>query len=337
MDRTQGELVLVVDHDFRLVDAITDSQVRRAVVVGMSLDDPIKVLRDHGVSPSSPKPMTASVDTDPSVLLQWMREQDVQEIPLLDETQRVIGLVTRDDLVPNEALPLECIVMVGGYGSRLRSVAGDLPKALLPLGKRPLLEWLLDQLRQAGVQRVYLATHYKTELFVQHFGDGQNFGVEIRYLTEDQPLGTAGALSLLTTSDRPTLVVNGDLLTRLNFRAMLRFHHEHTANLTVAVCQHAVGVPYGIVTMNGLRVTGLVEKPTVQHFINAGIYLLDPQACRCIPSGVRYDMTQLINQLVREGRHVMSFPIWEYWVDIGDVENYQRAVHDVAEVFHEPA
>jgi NDP-sugar pyrophosphorylase family protein len=240
----------------------------------------------------------------------------------------VVDVALLNDLVKEEELPLRAVVMAGGYGTRLRPITEELPKPMLPIGDRPLLELTLQQLRDAGIKRVNLATHYKRDIIANHFGDGHNFGVKIRYVEEDQPLGTAGALGLIETSEDPLLVINGDVVTRVDFHAMLDFHRHHRADMTVAVRQHEVQLPHGVVETDGLAITGISEKPILRHFMNAGIYLLNPEMCRFVPSGRRYDMTDLISRLIAEGCRVVSFPIREYWLDIGQVEDYQKALRD---------
>lgn len=220
--------------------------------------------------------------------------------------------------------------MAGGYGTRLRPLTDDLPKPMLPVGTKPLLELIVEQLRVAGIRQVNVATHYRGEVITDHFKDGQDFGVEIRYVKEDQPLGTAGALSLLEESDEPLLVMNGDILTRVDFRAMLNFHREHNAELTVGVRQYEFRVPYGVVNTNGVDVTGISEKPVVRQFINAGIYLLNPLVRRVIPNGRPYDIPELIENLLKEKRCVVCFPIREYWLDIGKSDQYDQAKADMA-------
>jgi NDP-sugar pyrophosphorylase family protein len=178
---------------------------------------------------------------------------------------------------------------------------------------------------------VSLTTHYTGEVIAEHFGDGRKFGVEIQYINEDDPLGTAGALRLLERSDEPLLVMNGDILTKVDFRAMLHFHRDHKADMTVAVREHEVRLPYGVVeTDEAARITAIVEKPGVRRFINAGIYLMNRDACRGIPSGQPHDMPELIGRLVAEGRRVVAFPVHEYWLDIGSPEDYARAKEHVA-------
>ena len=156
-------------------------------------------------------------------------------------------------------------------------------------------------------------------------------GVDIDYVEEDQPLGTAGSLSLLQESDDPLLVINGDILTKVDFRAMVDFHHEHEAEMTVAVRPHEVQIPYGVVETDGAIITGITEKPTIRNFINAGIYLLNPNVCGLVPAGEKYDMPDLIQRLINEGRRVASFPVHEYWLDIGQIHDYEQAQADALE------
>ena len=220
--------------------------------------------------------------------------------------------------------------MAGGYGSRLRPLTEDLPKPMLPVGNKPLLELIVEQLKQAGIRQVNVATHYKSEVIAEHFKNGEAFGVDIRYVKEDQPLGTAGALSLIEEVDEPLLVMNGDILTRVDFRALLSFHREHKADLTVCVRQYEFRVPYGVIDTDGVLVKGISEKPMVRQFINAGIYLLNPQVRRLIPNGRPYDIPDLIERLLKENGTVVCFPIREYWLDIGKVDQYDQAKADIA-------
>jgi NDP-sugar pyrophosphorylase family protein len=294
----------------------------------MDLDSPVKTLLDRRAPTAHPTPLTASVGTSRADLLSMMNEYTLRHIPVVDESGRVVDVVLLDDLVREEELPLRAVIMAGGYGTRLRPITEGLPKPMLPIGDRPLLELTLQQLRDAGIKRVNLATHYKRDIIANHFGDGHSFGVKIRYVEEDQPLGTAGALGLIETSEDPLLVINGDVVTRVDFHAMLDFHRHHRADMTVAVRQHEVQLPHGVVETDGLAITGISEKPILRHFMNAGIYLLNPEMCRFVPSGRRYDMTDLISRLIAEGCRVVSFPIREYWLDIGQVEDYQKALRD---------
>jgi NDP-sugar pyrophosphorylase family protein len=262
-------------------------------------------------------------------LLALMRRHGVRHIPLLDARQRVAGLVLLEELVPEDRLCLQAVIMAGGKGTRLRPLTDNVPKPMLPIGNRPLLEHTIERLREAGVSRIHIATHYRPEKITEHFGDGRRFGVDVRYVTEPAALGTAGALGLLEGTDEPLLVINGDILTNLNIKAMLSFHIEHGADLTIAARPYGVQVPYGVIQCDGWSVRAIEEKPAYQFFVNAGVYLIQPGSLCHVPSGRVFDMTNLIERLLVEGRNVVGFPVHEYWLDIGRPPDYERAQLDM--------
>jgi NDP-sugar pyrophosphorylase family protein len=183
-------------------------------------------------------------------------------------------------------------------------------------------------LRDAGISHVNLTTHYRADEIASHFGSGESLGVDIEYVSEEKPLGTAGALGLIET-DAPVLVMNGDILTRVDFKAMHRFHDEHGADMTMAVRPYEARVPYGMVELEGSRIASIEEKPLARGFVNAGIYLLKPDACRLVSPGESLDMPQLIERLLADGRTVVGFPLREYWLDIGLLADYEQALVDV--------
>lgn len=328
IDQNGKGIVLITDEERLLLGTISDGDVRRAVLAGESLDMLVSDLLARKVSSPYPEPVTAPVGTERADLLRLMQERVVRQVPLLDDNGRVVGLVTMDELLPEQVLPLQAVIMAGGFGTRLRPLTEDLPKPMLPVGDRPLMELIIEQLRQTGIRRVSITTHYLTDKIEEHFGDGHDFGVEINYVTEERPLGTAGALSLMDVPEEPLLVINGDILTRVDFRAMLNYHRKYNADLTVGVRQYELDVPYGVVECEGPRVQHLREKPRHSFLVNAGIYLLEPAVHRYIPNGERFDMTDLIQRLLEEKRTVVGFPIVEYWLDIGQRADYEQALED---------
>lgn len=328
INRNSCGLALILDAEDRLVRTLTDGDIRRAVLAGISLNASVGELLDRRDVVPTRDPVTARAGLPRAELLHIMHERAIHHVPLLDEAGRVAGVALLDELVADADLPMHAVVMAGGFGSRLTPLTDAVPKPMLHVGDKPILEHIVGQLQQAGIRRVSFTTHYRPEAIEEHFGGGENFGLEIAYVNEDQPLGTAGALSLLAPCDEPMLVMNGDIMTRVDFRAMLAFHREHGADLTVGVRQYDMSVPYGVVRCEGAAVRAIEEKPVVNFLVNAGIYLIEPAAHRSIPSGQRFDMTDLIAKLTAEGRSVAAFPIVEYWLDIGRHGDYAQAQQD---------
>ena len=325
IDRNHSGIALVVDGERRLMGTITDGDIRRAILAGISLDLTAEALLARKVLGTGHQPITSLVGTTDGELLRLMNKHSIRHIPLLDETGFVQDVALLTKLANEYDLPIKAIVMVGGYGSRMLPLTEKVPKPMLPLGDQPILQRIINQLRQSRIRRVVLATHYKADVISDHFGDGRDFGIEVSYINEDEPLGTAGALGLLDASDEPLLVINGDIVTQLDFAAMLDYHREQQAEMTVAVRKFEYRVPYGMVETDGVRVTSISEKPLVQHFVNAGIYLMNPEVCRDIPQGRRFDMPELISKLIASGRHVVGFPIYEFLLDIGQYDDYVEA------------
>ena len=257
-----------------------------------------------------------------------MKAKVLRQIPLLDAEGRLADLALLNDLIDETPQPLSAVVMAGGFGKRLRPLTADVPKPMLPLQGKPLMERTVVQLRNSGVDKICITTHHKADVIYDHFGDGDEFGVAIDYVNEDTPLGTAGALGLVQRPDHTSLVINGDNLTGLDFRKMLDYHHGHQSLLTVGIRNYDLQVPYGVVETEGANIVGLAEKPEYSFFVNAGVYLLEPAAYGFIPHTGRFDMADLIMALIEGGEQTIAFPIQEYWLDVGRPGDYQRAQED---------
>lgn len=329
LDINRLGIALVVDEDRRLLGTVTDGDVRRAVLAKMDLRQPVSALLAMKAGTSYAKPITAPIGQDPSVYLDLLKQHTVLHLPLLDAEGRVACLIRMADFVPDGMPSLQAVVMAGGVGARLHPLTEETPKPMLPLGDQPLLEIIIRQLREAGIRQVTVTTHHRPEKIADHFGDGRHFGVELSYVEEDRPLGTVGGLALLKRPNDTTLIINGDILTQVDFRAMVAYHREHRADLTIAVRHYEVAVPYGVVECEGPVVRAISEKPMVGFFVNAGIYLLEPVVYDFIPSGQRLDMTELIQRLLEVKRPVVSFPVREYWLDIGQPEDYEQAQEQI--------
>ena len=331
MDRCALGITLVVDADRRLEATVTDGDVRRAILLGIELDQPIaELLGSRKDNEGDRHPITAPIGASPDELRQLMAEYRIRQVPLLDAEERVVDIALDSDYLSAAALPLNGFIMAGGFGKRLMPLTENCPKPMLPVNGRPLLEHLVGRLREAGIQHVSISTHYMAKSIIEHFQDGSDFGVQIEYVDEDRPTGTAGSLAKASVGDLPLLVINGDILTSINFRAMLEFHRDHSADMTVAVQQHETRIPYGVISTDGIDVVRIVEKPSVRHFVNAGIYLIQPSVCKMVPSDCVFDMPDLITSLIGAQKRVICFPIREYWLDVGQVEQYERASTDAA-------
>lgn len=329
MDRVRLGIVMVVGEDRKLIGTITDGDIRRALLAHTDLGSPVSLLLARKGGTLYSRPITAFVHADRATHLRLLKQHNILHLPLVDEEGRLAGLVSLDDFVPERTPSVQAVVMAGGAGRRMRPLTDETPKPMLPVGSRPLMEIIIQQLKDVGIKRLHVTTHHNSQKITEHFKDGRDFGVELTYVNEERPLGTAGALGLMEASKDTLLVINGDILTQVDFRAMLTFHREHRADLSVAVRQYDIHVPFGVVECQGAVVHRLTEKPSLSFFINAGIYLLEPCVHDFIPNGERFDMTDLIQRLLTEGRNVVSFPIREYWLDIGLPDDYEQAQNDM--------
>lgn len=313
------QVALIVGPENHLDGILTDGNIRRAILAGKGLQVPVAEVMN-------PRPTTVSVSTPPDEVLALMRRSRIHHLPQVDAAGRLVGLITLDELIGPVARTNWVVLMAGGLGKRLQPLTDDLPKPLLVVGGKPILETILGQFAQQGFRRIFLSINYKAELIRSHFGAGERWGVEIEYLQEDSELGTAGALSLLPSRPQdPIVVMNGDLLTHTNFDSMLQFHHAQGAIATMAVREYDIQVPYGVVRLDGFSINAIEEKPVQKFFVNAGIYVLSPDALKSLPGGTFYNMTTLFENLIAAGKPTAAYPLREYWLDIGRLEEFNRA------------
>lgn len=327
IDSSSLQIALVIDEGGHLCGTVTDGDIRRAILHGISLEVPVTQVMNRN-------PTTLRQGSSRESILTIFRTKRLHQIPLVDEAGRLVGLETIDDLVDVEADDTLVVIMAGGPGVRLRPLTDHKPKPLLEVGSKPLIETIMDSLVNHGFRRFYIAVNYKGDMIRQALGDGARWAADIRYLNEDERMGTAGALSLLPERPtRPFLVLNADLLTTLNFRHLLDHHTEQGCQATVCVREHATQLPFGVVEVSNNRVLAVEEKPVRRCFINAGIYALDPAALDLLSPGEFCDMTTLLSRLLEKGGAVSAFPIREFWIDIGRHDDYTAANGHYAEIF----
>lgn len=324
LDKGALRIAIVVDEQRRLLGTLTDGDIRRALLRHLPLDIAVSEVM-------CASPQVARREWTREHILSIMETTQLLQLPVVDEQNAVVGLETLHDLLDKRQLDNPVFLMAGGFGTRLYPLTQDCPKPLLKVGGKPILELILESFVEAGFHRFYMSTHYLPEMIREHFGDGKRWGVSIKYIHEEEPLGTGGALGLLPHEEinLPMLMMNGDLLTRVNYRGLLQFHQEHDNIATMCVREYEHKVPYGVITSDGHRVTGMVEKPVQRFFINAGIYIVSPELVRSVKPGTRVDMPTLLESAMTKGSDVTMFPMHEYWLDIGRIEDFKRAQEDI--------
>lgn len=327
IDDSGLQIALVVDGEGRLAGTMTDGDARRAILAGQELDAAVAGMMQR--SPTCARPGDSRAD-----VLQTMREKKLLRIPKVEDDGRVVGLSTIGDFLRAEARDEWVVVMAGGLGSRLQELTEDTPKPMLPVGGRPILDTILQGLMDQGFSRFYLAVNFKADVIESYFGDGSEMGARIEYLREEQRMGTAGALSLLPERpERPVLLTNADLLTKVDCAGLMDAHHATGAAATMAVREYEMRVPFGVVVEEQGVITEIREKPVIRSIVNAGIYVLSPEVLDLVPGGSYLDVPSLFERAMGAGLVARSHRVDGYWMDIGRIHDFSRANADYRQVF----
>jgi dTDP-glucose pyrophosphorylase len=318
------DVLAIVDESGAILGIVGDRELRNAAFAELAESSSAAAVMDA----EAPVVRTATAAEDLRRLLDGTSASAVVE---LNEAGELVALHDRRSLLLDRARAREAVLMVGGKGQRLRPLTAETPKPLLPVGGKPILEHIVASLVEHGVEIVTLALGYRAEQIVEHFGDGENFGLQIRYVREETPLGTAGAIGMVEAPrEGPLLVMNGDLLTELDLSAMALAHDRRRAAVTMAARPYQHQVPFGVLRVVGGRIVDIREKPTKTWWTNAGVYLMDPEIVGQIESDRYLDMTMLVEHLIGAGREVASFPVLESWCDIGQPADYERANRELS-------
>lgn len=323
IDRLALHVALITDSDLNLLGIVTDGDVRRAILKGLSLDTPV-------VSIMNTHPITVPPSTTKREMVNLMRAKSFIVLPVV-ENGILVGVETMKSALMPQQHDNPVFIMAGGFGTRLRPLTDACPKPLLKVGSRPILEIILQHFINHGFHDFYISTHYLPEKIQDYFKNGSDWGVQIRYVHEESPLGTGGALGLLPDDlpDLPLIMMNGDILTNMNFEKLLAYHLQENADATMCVREYQYQIPYGVVESNKGRIEKMVEKP-VQYFnINTGIYVVNPSVIRSVPKQQVIGMPTLLEQEITKNRKVMIYPLHEYWLDIGQMDDYRRAQSDI--------
>jgi dTDP-glucose pyrophosphorylase len=321
LENSHTKIVLVVDENYKLIGTISDGDIRRGVLKGLTIESPIKdILHTNFISVQD--------DKTNKEIMEIMTKNEISQIPIIDKSGKLIGLHLLNEFVGKSEIENNIVIMAGGRGVRLRPLTEDCPKPMLKIGDKPLLEIIINQFIENGFKNFHISVNYLKEQIIDYFQDGSKWGININYLIEDEPLGTAGSLIKLPKSlNKPYFVVNGDVLSRFNPMQVLEFHNKNESDMTICAHTYDQTIPYGVIETkgDGMKFERILEKPTFQHLVNAGVYVIDPKINLLISRNSYLDMPDLITLCTSNNKNIIIFPIHEYWLDIGRHENLKEA------------
>lgn len=318
MDQHEKSIALVIDEKNRLLGILTEGDIRKAILKGIALDENVK-------STMNESPFCLKAGYADGEMVRIMMENNVFHLPIIDDQKVVKGVVFKDTFVQQKILLCPVVIMAGGLGSRLLPLTEETPKPLLTVSGKPMIVHIIEKFRDQGAKEFFISVNYKSTMIEDYLGNGSKYRVKITYVKETDKLGTSGALSLLPEMSSPFFVTNADVLASVNFKAMYQFHLDNDSTLTMAIKKIQFDVPYGTVSLEHNRIIDLSEKPSVENYINAGIYVIDNHCVREIPASQHYDMTDFISHLLSKNRKISGYLINGDWTDIGQLKDYWSA------------
>ena len=319
LNETSLQIVIIIKSNRVLVGTLTDGDIRRGLLQGMGMESSIESIIKF-------EPLVVPPELSRASVLQLMQANRIHQLPIVDENREVVGLHLLDDLMEHQQLPNTMVIMAGGQGSRLRPHTKNLPKPMLPIDGKPMLIHIIERAREEGFKHFILAIYYLGNVIEEYCGDGRKWNIQIEYLREESPLGTAGALSLLSPRpELPFVVSNADVVTDISYVDLLNYHCRHRASGTMAVRVHEWQHPFGVVHTKGVNIVGFEEKPVFRNHINAGVYALDPKTLENLKAGEHCDMPALFDRLQNYGQNTIVYPIYEPWLDVGHIDDWGRA------------
>lgn len=324
LDQVAIKIVLLVNEKAELEGTVSDGDIRRGLLKGLDINSPITSVIHRNA-------LVVPPEMGRELVMQLMVANKIQQIPVVDEQHHVVGLHLWDEINTPPTRPNLMVIMAGGMGTRLRPHTENCPKPLLPVAGKPMLEHIIDRAKLEGFNHFVLAIHYLGHMIEAHFGNGERLGVQIDYLREESPLGTAGALGLFNPlPDAPFVVTNGDVITDIRYGELLDFHTRYAAAATMAVRIHEWQHPFGVVQTQGVEIVGFEEKPIARSHINAGVYALDPAALSVLSTDAHCDMPTLFERLQAKAKRTVAYPMHEPWLDVGRPDDLNRALNAVS-------
>lgn len=322
------QIALVVDDNNKLIGTLTDGDIRRALINNFNLEDRIENIIFK-------TPTIAKTSDSIEDIIKLALEKKFHHIPIVDDNNILIELKVIDDLIKNRIKSNKVVLMVGGLGTRLKPLTDNTPKPMLEVGDKPILETIINQFSKFGFKNIVLCVNYKSEIIKDYFKDGSEFGVEIEYIYENKRMGTAGALSLLKNKPKEAFfVMNGDLLTNINFSDLLDYHNANKSIATMGVREYRMQVPYGVVNTIGTDIKTIEEKPMLNFFVSGGVYVFDPVCLDIIPNDKYHDMPAFFEDIISNKNKSITYPIKDYWLDIGRPEDFEKANKEYKEIFN---
>lgn len=319
LNRLGIRIVLVVTKNQELIGTVSDGDVRRGLLRGLTIDSPVTSVINRD-------PLVVSPGLERDVVMELMRINKIQQIPVVDQGNQLVGLHLWDEMITPVSRPNLMVIMAGGKGTRLLPYTEKCPKPMVRISGKPMLEHIIARAKLEGFKQFVLAIHHLGEMIEDYFGDGASFGVNIEYLREPTPMGTAGALSLLQSKPKSSFIVtNADVITDINYGDLLDFHLHHRASASMAVRAHEWQNPYGVVLTQGAEIVGFEEKPVVRNHVNAGVYVLSPDALNHLPSDIACDMPELFERLRAKSKTTVAYPLHELWLDVGSPDDLNKA------------
>ena len=318
INKTEFYIALIVDHNFKMVGTITDGDIRRGLLKGYSLESEAKNFMNKDFKYISEENMT-------KLNVNKFFDSGISLIPLLNKEGKVKELLKKEDLLLKQNNLIDtAVIMAGGEGKRLMPKTSNCPKPMIKIKGKPMLEIILEKCINFGFKNFYFSVNYLKEQIIDYFGDGRKWGVKINYLTEDSPLGTAGSLKFIPKSiQNPYLVLNGDIITNLDLRLFVQFHKKYSASITVAAKYEANKIPYGVLYTSGVELLKIEEKPIQKILVSAGVYIINPEILSLLNENEYYDMPNLITLAKKNNFKILTFPIYEYWQDVGRPETLE--------------
>ncbi|MEK4353578.1 nucleotidyltransferase family protein [Paenibacillus sp. FSL R5-0475] len=322
IDDSALQFAIVVDENRCLLGTVTDGDIRRGLLKGLSLDTSIQKVMNE-------TPIYENAGKKQFYYKEVMKKLKLKQLPIVNQEKQILDVIFVDNVVETSQKENTVILMAGGLGTRLRPLTDHVPKPMLKVGDKPILETIIESFKGFGFTNFILSVNYKKEIIKDYFQDGSHLDVNISYIEETKRLGTAGALSLIVEKpEHPFFVMNGDLLTKVNYEQLLNFHSETNSVATMCVREYEYQIPYGVLEMENHRLLSIEEKPIHKSFVNAGIYVLSPEVLKNIPQNEFYDMPDLFKKLMNEQIEASAFPLREYWLDIGRLDDYEKANYE---------